>query len=55
MSKKKKKNVIFIIRMVSERATEMRNDLHLCLIDRSIVLDTLRNEELLEILDKFDL
>ena len=44
------RNAIFMLRMLSERAIEMKQDLYLCFIDYTKAFDTVKHGELFNIL-----
>jgi len=46
-----RRNAIFMIRMLSERAIEMQRNLFLCFIDCSKAFDNVKHEKLLEMLE----
>ena len=49
------RNAIFILRMLSERAIEMQQDIYLCFIDYSKAFDKVKHETLLEMLQSLDM
>ena len=48
-------SAIFIMKMLSERAIEMQQDLHLCLIDYSKAFDKVKHGTLLDTLQSLDI
>ena len=44
------RNAIFILRMLSERAIEMQNDLCLCFIDHTKAFDTIKHKRMIKLL-----
>ena len=52
---KSTRNVIFIIRMLSEPAIEMQKDLYLCFIDYTKAFDKVKHEQLINMLDSLDI
>lgn len=48
------RNAIYILRMLSERAIEMQNDLYLCFIDYTKAFDTIKHERMIELLQKLN-
>ena len=49
------RNDIFSMRMMSERAIQMQQNIYLCFIDYSKAFDKVRHEELLEMLQELDI
>jgi len=49
------RNAIFVLRMMTERAIEMRKDVFVCYIDYAKAFDRVRHEQLFEILEPLDL
>ena len=49
------RNAIFILRMMTERASEMQKDLDVCFIDRVKAFDKVRHEPLIDMLLAFDI
>ena len=52
---KSTRNAIFIVRMISERAIEMRKDFYLCFIDQAKAFDKVKLEQLLNMIDFLDI
>ena len=48
-------NVIFILRTIMERALEVNKNLYLCFIDYTKALDTVKHEEIINILENLDM
>ena len=46
---KGKRNAIFVLRILAERALEMQNDLYLCFIDYTKAFDTIKHEHMIKI------
>jgi len=49
------RNAIFVLRNISERAIEMRKDLHLCFIDYTKAFVKVKHEELFYMLEELDI
>lgn len=49
------RNAIFMLRMFSERAIQMQNDVHLCFIDYAKVFDKVCHKDLLELPSNLDI
>ena len=52
MKDKRIKNAIFVLRMLSERAIQMQQKMHLCFIDWKKAFDSVNHEKLLQLLNK---
>ena len=49
------RNAIYMLRTLTERATEIQRDLYLCFIDYTKAFDKLRHEEIMSILDSLNI
>ena len=49
------RNAIFVVRMLTERAIEMRKDLYLCFVDYEKAFDKIHHSEMIKILEEISL
>ena len=49
------RNAIFVLRMISERAIEMKKDLYICSIDYTKAFDKVQHREIFSLLQDLDL